>query len=108
MPGMSKPLFAAILIASLTLSSCSLLRTYRGDISQGNVVTKKMVASIHPGQSRRSVEHHLGQPVMSQPLHTHQLVYLYRFQPGYGQAKQTTLTIHFNRHDKVTSYKVST
>ena len=104
---MSKVLNIVLLAACLVLSSCNFLRTYRGDTEQGNLLPEGTVSKIHVGMSRPQVEDVLGLPVVSQPFNTDRLIYIYRFQPGYGKATQKTLTLYFNQRNQLSSYTVS-
>ena len=89
------------------LTSCNFLRTYRGDTEQGNLLPAESVNKIHTGMTRMQVEDTLGMPVVSQPFNTNRLIYIYRYQPGYGEAAVKTLTLYFNQRNQLASYTVS-
>lgn len=91
------PLFVAMLTAcSSTPEIPSLLTPYRIDVRQGNHITQEMVAQLKPGQSRDQVRFILGTPLVSDPYHAERWDYVYRFQPGHGEAQQRRITIFFS------------
>lgn len=98
-------LTSSIILAAM-LSSCSILRTYRGDIQQGNNLTAAKISSIRVGMTKDQVVAKLGQPVLTQPLANDQVTYVYRFQPGYGKAIQKTLRITYS-HNRVRAIQQS-
>lgn len=101
---MRKFLLSLFMVSCLTLSACGILRTYRGDITQGSLVTDTQVKQLKTGMTQPEVRKLLGSPVMSQPFNQHQLVYLYRFQPGYGTATQQELVLDFSRSNRLVHY----
>ncbi len=91
------PLFLVLLTAcSSTPEISSLLTPYRIDIRQGNHITQEMVSQLKPGQSRDQVRFILGTPLISDPYHAERWDYVYRFQPGHGEAQQRRVTIFFS------------
>lgn len=91
------PLFLVLLTAcSSTPEIPSLLTPYRIDVRQGNHITQEMVSQLKPGQSRDQVRFILGTPLISDPYHAERWDYVYRFQPGHGEAQQRRVTIFFS------------
>ncbi len=73
----------------------SVLTPYRIDVRQGNFVTQEMVAQLKPGLSREQVRFILGSPLVADMFHVDRWDYVYRFQPGHGEAQQRGLTVFF-------------
>lgn len=72
------------------------LTPYRIDVNQGNYVTQEMVAQLKPGQTRDQVRFILGSPLIVDVFHGgDRWDYLYRFQPGKGEAQTRRLVIYF-------------
>lgn len=98
---MNRAIFALFLPVLLTACSStpeipSLLTPYRIDVRQGNHVTQEMVAQLKPGQSRDQVRFILGTPLVADPFHAERWDYVYRFQPGHGEAQQRRITVFFS------------
>lgn len=73
----------------------SLVSPYRVDVRQGNFVTQEMVAQLRPGLTREQVRFILGSPLVTDLFHADRWDYVYRFQPGSGEALQRRLTVFF-------------
>ncbi|MCX7156706.1 MAG: outer membrane protein assembly factor BamE [Rhodocyclales bacterium] len=71
------------------------LSPYRIDVRQGNLVTQEMVAQLKPGLTRDQVRFILGSPLVADMFHVDRWDYVYRFQPGHGEAQQRNLTVFF-------------
>ena len=71
------------------------LSPYRIDVRQGNFVTQDMVAQLKPGLSREQVRFILGSPLVADMFHVDRWDYIYRFQPGHGEAEQRRLVVYF-------------
>lgn len=98
---MKRIIFPALL-SLIALAGCSSfpqvsawLTPYRMDVHQGNFVTQEMVAQLKLGQSRDQVRFILGTALLTDPFHSDRWDYLYRFQPGHGEAQQRRLTVYF-------------
>ena len=92
----------ALLPSLLLLSACSstpdvtsYLTPYRIDVRQGNYVTQDMVAKLKPGMSRDQVRFALGTPLVADMFHADRWDYVYRFQPGRGEAQLRRLVVYF-------------
>ena len=86
------PLLAA---CSTTPQITSYLSPYRIDARQGNFVTQEMVAQLKPGLTREQVRFILGSPLVADMFHVDRWDYVYRFQPGQGEAQQRRLVVFF-------------
>lgn len=92
----------AFLSSLLFLGACSsapevtsYLTPYRIDVRQGNYVTQEMVARLKPGMTREQVRFALGTPLVSDIFHADRWDYVYRFQPGRGEAQMRRLVVFF-------------
>jgi outer membrane protein assembly factor BamE len=86
------PLLAA---CSGTPVITNVLSPYRMDVRQGNMVSQEMVAQLRPGLSREQVRFILGSPLVADMFHVDRWDYVYRFQPGKGEAQQRRLVVFF-------------
>jgi outer membrane protein assembly factor BamE len=92
-----------LLLPSLLLAACSStpditsrLSPYRIDVRQGNYVTQDMVAKLKPGMTRDQVRFALGTPLVADMFHSDRWDYVYRFQPGRGEAQLRRLVVFFD------------
>lgn len=86
------------LLLALATAACSggpRLSPYRIDVRQGNYVSQEMVARLRPGMTKDQVRFILGTPLIADMFHADRWDYVYRFQPGFGQAQQRRLTVLF-------------
>lgn len=90
------PLLLVLTACSGTPEIPSILTPYRIDVRQGNHVTEEMVSQLKPGQSKEQVRFILGTPLVMDAFHAERWDYLYRLQPGRGEAQQRRLTIFFS------------
>lgn len=65
------------------------------DIQQGNVVTQDMLARLEPGMDKRKVTYIMGTPLIVDPFHADEWVYLYSFQKGGGERQQREVKLYF-------------
>lgn len=87
-----------MLALALALAGCSgglRLSPYRIDIRQGNYVTQDMVSRLKPGMTRDQVRFVLGTPLVSDVFHADRWDYVYRFQPGWGEAQNRRVAVFF-------------
>lgn len=73
----------------------SYIKPYRIDVRQGNWVDQEMVSQLKPGQTRDQVRFILGSPLVSDMFHADRWDYIYRLQPGRGEAEQRRLIVYF-------------
>jgi len=95
--------FAAPCMAALVLaaSACSsnwvpgMLRPYRPDVQQGNVVTKDMVDQLRPGMTRDQVRFLLGTPMLTDIFHQDRWDYPYYLHRRNGETQIRKLSVVF-------------
>lgn len=90
-------------IISLTLccaflTGCSLFRTHKMDVVQGNVYTQAEVSRLRTGMSTGEVKSILGNPVMTNILADNRLDYVYTNQPGHHEMTEKRLTCNFQNN----------
>ncbi len=91
------PLAVFALCAAFLLGGCNLLKVYKLDIQQGNVVTQEMVDKLKPGMTRAQVRYVLGTPLVQDAFHQNRWDYFYSFKKGAdGVAESRRLTLLFN------------
>lgn len=97
-----RPTFPSLLLLAACLGACSNtpditshLSPYRIDVRQGNYVTQDMVARLKPGMSRDQVRFALGTPLVADMFHADRWDYVYRFQPGHGEAQVRRIVVFF-------------
>jgi len=73
----------------------SYIAPYRIDVRQGNWVTQEMMSQLKPGQTREQVRFILGYPLISDMFHADRWDYVYRLQPGRGEAEQRRIAVFF-------------
>ena len=84
-----------LVACSSTPDITSRLTPYRIDIRQGNFVTQEMIVQLKPGQSKDQVRFILGTPLLADMFHGDRWDYVYRFQPGHGEAQQRRIAVFF-------------
>jgi outer membrane protein assembly factor BamE len=96
-------IIASSLALCLTLTGCgSLIKVHRLDVQQGSIITQSQLQKLHQGMSPAQVTAALGNPVLSNVFNTHDLEYVYTWQPGYGKFTAKHITVHF-KNRKMTS-----
>ena len=114
------------LAASLTLSGCaqmesqwnafnewfqpteaisSVIKPYRPDTHQGNLVTKEMVDQLHLGMTQLQVQFLLGVPLLRDMFHQNRWDYLYYVNPRFGDPESRRLTIYFDEEGRLVRYE---
>jgi len=84
-----------------TLGACSssyvpnMLRPYRPDVQQGNIVTKDMVEQLRPGMTRDQVRFLLGTPMLTDIFHQDRWDYTYYLRRKSGDPQIRKLSIMF-------------
>ena len=88
------------LLVALLLTGCSwtdgfdlkrsveVLKPYKVDIQQGNVVTQDMIAKLKPGMTPSQVRFVLGTPLLVDPFRNNRWDYVYRLEKG-GKLQET-------------------
>src|SRR3990167_10554956 len=96
----------SLLLMGLLLSGCSLFRTHKMDIDQGNIITEANVKRLHKGMSQDQVESIMGSPVLRDIFSEDRTTYLYTFQPGYGPFTEKRVICHF-KSDRLIAIEAS-
>ena len=92
---MRQTLFIAL--AVLVLGGCDLLRPYRIDINQGNVLTQEDIDQLREGMNKSQVQFLLGSPTMLDPFHLERWEYVYSITVGWKPRAQRRLSLVFDR-----------
>jgi len=95
--------FRVLCCAAVALSAgaCSsswvpgLLRPYRPDVQQGNVITKDMVEQLRPGMTRDQVRFLLGTPMLTDLFHQDRWDYPYYLRRRSGETQIRKLAVYF-------------
>jgi outer membrane protein assembly factor BamE len=79
---MRKSLFSFALLASLTLTSCSMMLNnlpgvYTLEIQQGNIVDQNMINQLRPNMDKRQVLYIMGSPMLTDFFHKNRWDYVY-------------------------------
>ena len=82
------------LLLCISLSAC-IIRPYKFDLKQGNVLTRENVEQIEPGMSATSVRYALGTPMLNDVFHTERWDYIYIDRPRKGKETRRHLAIYF-------------
>jgi len=89
----------AALVATLQACSASyvpgILRPYRPDVQQGNIVTKDMVEQLRPGMTRDQVRFLLGTPMLTDIFHQDRWDYTYYLRRKNGDTQIRKLSVLF-------------
>lgn len=91
-------LISLVIFCALSLGACSI---YRVAVQQGNVVTSKELADLHPGMDASQVRTILGSPLLKDPWHPHQWTYSYSYKPAYSGTEVRKVIVLFNKDDKL-------
>jgi len=86
---------SALCLATAGCGVTEKVRPYKLDVRQGNLVTQEMIAQLKKGMSKDQVRVALGTPLLTDIFHSDRWDYVYRFEPGYGEAEQRVITLFF-------------
>lgn len=89
-----KKMTALLLIVSI-LSGCSIFRTHKLDVDQGNIVTPTDVNELHRGMSVSEVKDILGEPVLINVFGKNSLEYVYTYQKAYHKMNEQRIILIF-------------
>jgi outer membrane protein assembly factor BamE len=95
-----------VLVACAALSACgsfdgasnrlvNVLKPYRIDIVQGNVVTREQVAALRPGMSRIQVRDVLGTPLLASVFHADRWDYVFTLKRQGAEPQSRKVTVFF-------------
>lgn len=71
------------------------LRPYKIDIQQGNVVTQEMIVKLKPGMTPSQVRFVLGTPLVVDPFRNNRWDYVYRLEKGGALQETRRITVVF-------------
>ena len=77
-----------LLLIGFLLSGCSLFRTHKLDIDQGNIINQENAGQLRIGMSEAEVKALMGNPVLVNIFSNNRLDYIYTFKAGYGETIQ--------------------
>ncbi len=83
----------------------SVIKPYRPDTHQGNLVTKEMVDQLHLGMTQLQVQFLLGVPLLRDMFHQNRWDYLYYTNPRFGDPETRRLTLYFDDEGRLTRYE---
>lgn len=93
------------IVAAAVLAGCStspsgdkfygVIRPYRIDIVQGNVVTQEMFAQIQPGLGRAQVREILGSPLLTDLFHADRWDYVFSIRRQGTEPQERRVTVYF-------------
>jgi outer membrane protein assembly factor BamE len=94
---MQKLLITLCALPVMFLGACSLPAAwvYKIDVQQGNVVTQDMLGKLRPGMEKREVAAVLGTPLLIDPFHPQEWVYVYTDQIAGGSRKERVIKVFF-------------
>jgi len=72
-----------------------LFEPYKGDLPQGNYVTRSMVEQVRPGMVREQVRSILGSPLLGHVFHADRWDYTFRFRHPDGRTEQRNVSVRF-------------
>lgn len=101
---LSRLVRTAILVAAI--SGCSsvprIVKEYKIDVQQGNVLTQEMVSQLKPGLTKDQVRFILGTPVLMDMFHANRWDYVYRLRKGStGAVEMRNFSVFFDASEKL-------
>ena len=78
-----------------------ILKPYRADVHQGNLVTSEMALQLEKGMTDAQVQFLLGVPLVKDPFHESRWDYVYYLRRGDGEEQVRSLTVFFNDERRV-------
>lgn len=86
-----KLLFLSLLVCSVFLTGCGstvpIVKPFKMDIQQGNVVTSKMLLQLKPGMTKSQVKFIMGTPLIVDSFHSNRWDYFYQMRQA-GKIKE--------------------
>ena len=89
-----------ILLSTLTVgcgSSVPVVRPFKMDIQQGNVVTSKMLLQLRPGMTKSQVKFVMGTPLINDSFHTNRWDYFYQMRRAGKVIEQRRVILDFEK-----------
>jgi outer membrane protein assembly factor BamE len=85
-----------LVLSCLLISACSLVRPFRVDINQGNVVEQAQIDQLEAGMTKRQVQFVMGTPLLVDPFHLQRWDYVYSIKEGYNPRVQRRVSLYFD------------
>lgn len=104
MKNYSKLAILAVLFSSCFLLTGCVIKPYRIDVQQGNVVDAKAVQQVRLGMTKDVVESILGTPMLDSVFEDNCWTYVYTNQINGGKIEKKEINLHFDG-DKLVSIK---
>lgn len=89
-----------ILVSTLTVgcgSSVPVVKPFKMDIQQGNVVTSKMLLQLRPGMTKSQVKFIMGTPLINDSFHTNRWDYFYQMRRAGKVIEQRRVILDFEK-----------
>ena len=91
-----------ILMMCLALSACvgaslPVIKPFKMDIQQGNVVTSKMLLQLRPGMTKSQVKFIMGSPLINDSFHTNRWDYFYQLRQAGRVVEQRRVILDFDK-----------
>lgn len=84
------------LLAIIAACASILPEPHKIEIEQGNAISQEEFESLYTGMTESEVMEALGAPLLKDPFHPDQWVYLYRLKPGgEGRIRKSRFTLYF-------------
>ena len=95
-----------ILIAIITISSCSSLSPYKVPVLQGNIFEDEDLEKLSEGLTKEQVQFIFGTALIQDPFRTSRWDYFNSVTIGNEVVAENKLTIYFNEDDLVESWVI--
>lgn len=96
-----KSLFALLIVCSVLLTGCGssvpVVKPYKMDIQQGNVVTSKMLLQLRPGMTKSQVRFIMGTPLIVDSFHNNRWDYFYQMRQAGKVVEQRRVILEFEK-----------
>ena len=96
-----KSLFALLIVCSVLLTGCGssvpMIKPFKMDIQQGNVVTSKMLLQLRPGMTKSQVRFIMGTPLIVDSFHNNRWDYFYQLRQAGKVVEQRRVILEFEK-----------
>ncbi len=96
-----KSLFALLIACSVVLTGCGssvpMVKPFKMDIQQGNVVTSKMLLQLRPGMTKSQVRFIMGTPLIVDSFHNNRWDYFYQLRQAGKVVEQRRVILEFEK-----------
>jgi outer membrane protein assembly factor BamE len=94
-------LIALLIVCSAFLAGCGakvpIIKPFKMDIQQGNVVTSKMLLQLKPGMTKSQVKFIMGTPLVLDSFHTNRWDYFYQMRQAGKIIEQRRVILEFDK-----------